>query len=178
MTLSLQGIEFAYGNDGFALVVPALEIQPGESVALVGPSGCGKTTLLNLIAGILKPDRGRICLRGEELSTLTKQQLRKLRLQNLGMIFQSFELLDYLDSVAIVENIIKYEDHHYFTDFEMEQFKKIYDNITTDNTVFLTTEKDATRLELHKDYLMKHNIPVFVLPAKVAFLDDDDEGFQ
>jgi len=87
-------------------------------------------------------------------------------------------LLDYLDTVSEIENIIKYEDHHYFTDFEMEQFKKIYDNITTDNTVFLTTEKDATRLELHKDFLLKHAIPIFVLPVRVEFLDEDQKEFD
>lgn len=97
MTLSLQDIEFAYGDNGFALEVQSLQIQPGESVALVGPSGSGKTTLLNLIAGILQPDKGSIYLRGEEVTALTQQQSRKLRLQSLGMIFQSFELLDYLN---------------------------------------------------------------------------------
>jgi putative ABC transport system ATP-binding protein len=103
MTLSLQDIEFAYGDNGFALEVQSLHIQPGESVALVGPSGSGKTTLLNLIAGILRPDRGSIYLRGEEVTALTQQQARQLRLQSLGMIFQSFELLDYLN---VKDNIL------------------------------------------------------------------------
>lgn len=87
-------------------------------------------------------------------------------------------LLDYLDEKCYVENIIKYEDHHYFSEFELDQFKKIYDNVSTDNTVFLTTEKDAMRLSLHKEFLMKNNIPVFVLPILVDFFDDDDKRFD
>jgi len=97
VALVLQDVHFAYGDRGFALSVPRLEIAPGESVALVGPSGSGKTTLLNLIAGILLPARGTIHLNGENLTALGGQQRRHQRLRRVGMIFQSFELLDYLD---------------------------------------------------------------------------------
>jgi putative ABC transport system ATP-binding protein len=97
MALVLEGIHFAYGASGFALSVPHLEIKPGECVALVGPSGSGKTTLLNLIAGILAPDRGSIVLAGNDLTSLGERPRRRHRLSQVGMIFQSFELLDYLD---------------------------------------------------------------------------------
>ena len=60
MALKLTDIRFAYGSDGFQLILPSLRIEAGESVALVGPSGCGKTTLLSLIAGVLEPDQGKI----------------------------------------------------------------------------------------------------------------------
>ena len=96
MALQLQDIRFAY-TSGFTLQVPELGIQPGESVALVGPSGSGKTTLLNLIAGILRPEQGSIRLREECLTALGDQQWRRRRLLSMGMIFQSFELLDYLN---------------------------------------------------------------------------------
>lgn len=86
-------------------------------------------------------------------------------------------LQDYLESVTHLDNVVKFEDHHYFTDLELEQFKKIYENIGEENAFFLTTEKDAMRLDLHRDFLIKHNIPVFVLPIEVEFLDDE-EGFQ
>jgi len=97
VSLVLDGIHFAYGAEGFALSVAHLSIEPGESVALVGPSGSGKTTLLNLIAGILEPDKGSISLYGDQLSALASAQRRRQRLCRMGMIFQSFELLDYLD---------------------------------------------------------------------------------
>ena len=97
MALQLEALSFAYGDRGFVLSVPHLELNPGESVALVGPSGSGKTTLLNLIAGILQPDSGSIRFQGQDLGALGATRRRRQRLLNMGMIFQSFELLDYLD---------------------------------------------------------------------------------
>ena len=97
MSLQLRNIKFAYADQGFVLNIPELIMQPGESVALVGPSGSGKTTLLNLIAGILSPDSGEIILQGNNLNRLKATQKADFRLRNIGMIFQSFELLDYLD---------------------------------------------------------------------------------
>lgn len=97
MALELEGVGFSYHGQSFALSLRRLAIQPGESVALVGPSGCGKTTLLNLIAGILSPGQGRISLSGLDLTAMGTRQRRRHRLSAMGMIFQSFELLDYLD---------------------------------------------------------------------------------
>ena len=84
-------------------------------------------------------------------------------------------LEDYLSSACNVINVIKYEDHHYFTDFELEQFKKIYDNLEHENSVFITTEKDAMRLDLHRDFLLEHKIPIFILPVEVAFIEDKEK---
>jgi putative ABC transport system ATP-binding protein len=97
MSLALNNLLFSYGSKGFTLRLPQLEILPGESVALIGPSGSGKTTLLNLVAGILNPEEGRIALNGEIVSGFGKRQRRRIRLGGMGMIFQSFELLEYLD---------------------------------------------------------------------------------
>jgi len=87
-------------------------------------------------------------------------------------------LLDYLDKKCEVDNIIKYEDHHYFTEIELEQFKKINDNLSEDNSLFLTTEKDAMRLLLHKDFLVQHQIPIFVLPIEVEFIGSESQNFD
>jgi len=87
-------------------------------------------------------------------------------------------LLDYLVEETNVENVVKFEDHHYFSDLELEQFKKIYDNIGIDNAIFLTTEKDAMRLGLHADFIRQHNIPIFALPIEVEFLNNTEVAFN
>jgi putative ABC transport system ATP-binding protein len=97
MSLQLERIHFRYPNAQFALNVDSLRVEPGEAVALVGPSGSGKTTLLNLIAGILLPQRGRISLAEQGINDLSATARRHFRLSRIGMVFQSFELLDYLD---------------------------------------------------------------------------------
>jgi len=86
-------------------------------------------------------------------------------------------LLSYLQEKSTIENIVKYEDHHYFSTMELEYFKKMYDQ-SADNTLFLTTEKDAMRLALHKDYLIENKIPIFALPIEVDFLNEEGEQFD
>lgn len=97
MPLELSNIQFTYEDQSFELNIPQMQIKPGESVALVGPSGSGKTTLLNLIAGIISPDKGCIQLNDDNMIALNNHQRRLYRLRHIGMIFQAFELLDYLN---------------------------------------------------------------------------------
>ena len=105
-----------------------------------------------------------------------------LKPENKIVLISAIAKVDYLEAYleksAQIENIIKYEDHHYFSSFELEQFKKIYENNNAENTLFLTTEKDAMRLALHKDFLIKNNIPIFVLPVEVDFLNDTHSQFD
>ena len=82
-------------------------------------------------------------------------------------------LQQHLESITNVDNVIKFEDHHIFSDLELEQFKKIYDNLEEENAILLTTEKDAMRLDMHRQFLMEHQIPVFVLPIEVEFLSEE-----
>lgn len=100
--VEIDDLEFRYGNDGFGLSVAELRIPAGETVALVGPSGCGKSTLLNLLAGIENPGRGEIRVDGQELTGLSDSTRRAFRISTIGMVFQEFELLDYLN---VEENI-------------------------------------------------------------------------
>ncbi len=73
-----------------------LTIQPGEFTALAGPSGSGKTTLLNLIGGLTRPTRGQVRVGDHELSTLPNHELARLRLEQIGFIFQAYNLLPVL----------------------------------------------------------------------------------
>ena len=101
--LDLSDLHFQYGDDGFALHIDELRVRAGESVALVGPSGSGKTTLLHLVAGILTPDAGRICVDGEDVSALDAAARRAFRVQRIGLVFQEFELLEYL---SVLDNVL------------------------------------------------------------------------
>ncbi|WP_316015005.1 ABC transporter ATP-binding protein [Roseobacter sp. HKCCA0434] len=93
--IAVRDLRFAHPG-GFALDIPALDVAPGENVALVGPSGAGKTTLLNLISGIAVPDAGRVTVAGQEMTGLPDRARRRLRAASIGFVFQEFALVDYL----------------------------------------------------------------------------------
>jgi putative ABC transport system ATP-binding protein len=101
--LSLTDIHFRYPVGGFSLSVPELQVAAGETLAVIGPSGSGKTTLLNLIAGILQPDAGVVSFAGSTLRALDDRARRDLRLNRFGLMFQEFELLEYLD---VLDNVL------------------------------------------------------------------------
>ena len=77
-------------------------IDAGEYVAIMGESGVGKSTLLNLIAGLDRPDAGRILLQGRDLTALDDDALTHLRRQSMGFVFQAFHVLPYLTVAANV----------------------------------------------------------------------------
>ena len=71
----------------------SLEIQRGEFVCLMGPSGSGKTTLLNVVGGLDEPSRGHLVVDGQNLVSLSENELARLRLDKMGFIFQNYNLL-------------------------------------------------------------------------------------
>jgi len=76
----------------------SLTVNEGEFVCLVGKSGCGKTTLLSLISGLEKPTKGRVSLDGREITTSSEDELALFRRDNVGFIFQSFNLIPTLSA--------------------------------------------------------------------------------
>jgi ABC-type lipoprotein export system ATPase subunit len=80
-----------------------LAVAPGERVALLGPSGCGKTTLLNLLGGLDRPDRGLVRFQGEALASARPARLAQLRREALGTVFQMFHLVPTLTARENVE---------------------------------------------------------------------------
>jgi putative ABC transport system ATP-binding protein len=79
-----------------------LELLPGDYVAVMGESGIGKSTLLNLVAGLDRPDAGSIALDGVELATLDDDALTAVRRVKMGFVFQAFHVLPYL---TVAQNV-------------------------------------------------------------------------
>ena len=96
--IQVRDLDFARADGGFRLTVPALDVAPGEKVAIVGPSGTGKTTLLNLLSGILVPDAGQVQVDGVRIDSLGDAARRAFRISTIGFVFQSFDLVDYLSA--------------------------------------------------------------------------------
>ncbi len=80
-----------------------IEIVEGEMVAIMGPSGCGKTTLLNCLSGLDTIDEGDILIRDKNLRDLSDSERTSYRAQNMGFIFQDFNLLPVLTAVENIE---------------------------------------------------------------------------
>lgn len=87
-------------------------------------------------------------------------------------------LLRYLGTQAPSVQTQEFEDHHYFDESDLHTLLRRFDALPHQNKILVTTEKDATRLELHQAFFWKHELPIYVLPVEVAFLDDDEAGFQ
>lgn len=85
-----------------ALNKVTLDIFQGEVCCILGPSGSGKSTLLNMMAGLEKPTKGKIKVKGHEITTMNEKHLAKLRQSHVGFIFQSYNLLA---SLTAVENV-------------------------------------------------------------------------
>jgi len=89
-----------------------LEVKKGEFVAIMGPSGSGKTTLLNLIGCIDKPTDGKIFIEGIDISVLSESKLCRVRRDKISFVFQSFNLLPYLNARENVEVAMELADKY------------------------------------------------------------------
>ena len=101
--IEIRDLQFNYGEGEFRLRTSELDVESGTLAACIGPSGSGKTTLLNLIAGIIVPQSGRVATGGVEVSQLSDHDRRSYRIANIGLVFQEFELLEYL---SVLDNIL------------------------------------------------------------------------
>jgi putative ABC transport system ATP-binding protein len=106
MMIEAQDLEQTYQSGGRPLTVLRqinLAIAPGEFVAIMGPSGSGKTTLLGLLAGLDRPTRGTIRLDGEDLGALSEDARARMRVEKVGFVFQTFQLMP---TLTALENVL------------------------------------------------------------------------
>jgi len=115
--LSAKNLSHSFDYELFSDI--SLDLEEGESVAIIGISGSGKSTLLHILSTLLRPDSGEVFLFGEEVSSMNKKRLSRIKRDELGLVFQShylfkgFSSLENLEIAAILskqdidENLLK-----------------------------------------------------------------------
>ena len=102
--IELGDLRFRWsGSSPMVLDIPSLSIARGQRIFLRGPSGSGKTTLLNLLGGVMLPEAGQISILGTEITALNASRRDAFRANNIGFIFQQFNLVPYL---GLIENVM------------------------------------------------------------------------
>ncbi len=110
IVLSTQDVTKLYELDDQVITAVdgvSLDLYAGEFVALVGPSGSGKTSMLAMIAGLLTPTSGEICLDGEELGQMKESKRTRVRREKIGFTFQANNLVNYLSALENVELMLR-----------------------------------------------------------------------
>ena len=125
----------------FSLKIKELKIQDKKKIIIFGRSGSGKSTLLNLISGILSPTSGALCIKNTEINKLSQKKKDQFRANNIGVIFQQFNILDYLSPL---QNILL---PCFFTQFKKHDKEYFY------NRTFDLAEK----LNIKKNILYQNN---------------------
>jgi ABC-type lipoprotein export system ATPase subunit len=101
--IEVKDLHKRYGDNHAAVIDGVnLTVCKGEMIVLTGRSGCGKTTLLNMIAGLDRPNSGKISIDGMEITCMTENELAKFRLLNVGFVFQEYNLIA---DFTILENV-------------------------------------------------------------------------
>jgi putative ABC transport system ATP-binding protein len=106
VVLEVDHVSKVYELEGVtvnALLDVSLQIRQGEMVSIMGPSGSGKSTLMHIIGLLDRPTTGTVCIEGEEVSSLSPNELSQIRNKRIGFVFQAFNLLSRTSALANVE---------------------------------------------------------------------------
>ena len=140
--IEINDLLFEWNNKKqFSLKIKELKIQNKKKIIIFGRSGSGKSTLLNLISGILSPTSGAQCIKNTEINKLSQKKKDQFRANNIGVIFQQFNILDYLSPL---QNILL---PCFFTQFKKHDKEYFY------NRTFDLAEK----LNIKKNILYQNN---------------------
>ena len=126
--IQLKNISKIYGKDGQqvkALDNANITIEKGEFVAIVGASGSGKSTLMNILGMLDRPTSGKYYLENKEISTLTDDELAKIRNKKIGFVFQKFHLLPKTTAIENVELPLIYSDRKDIRKLAVEALAKV-----------------------------------------------------
>lgn len=100
--LSLDKLEFSF-NEKPLININDFQVRTRERIAIMGPSGCGKSTFIHLVAGLLKPQKGTIRIKNQDITKLEEWKIDRLRGQSIGIVFQRLHLLP---SISILDNLL------------------------------------------------------------------------
>ena len=140
--IEINDLLFEWNNKKqFSLKIKKLKVQNKKKIIIFGRSGSGKSTLLNLISGILSPTSGTLCIKDIEINQLSQKKKDQFRANNIGVIFQQFNILDYLSPL---QNILL---PCFFTQFKKHDREYFY------NRTFDLAEK----LNIKKNILYQNN---------------------
>ena len=110
--LELKNISKIYG-DLHALDNVSLTVDKGEWIAIMGPSGSGKSTMMNIISCLDKPSEGQVIFDGQDISRMSGKKLTEFHRDKIGLVFQQFHLINYLNAV---ENVMVAQYYHSMPD--------------------------------------------------------------
>lgn len=113
LALEVRGLTKYYDEKVCALDDVSLSVRQGEWIAIMGSSGSGKTTFLNIISGLDRATRGGVLLNGTDITGLSTDELTRFRRENIGLVFQQFYLIPYLNAL---ENVMLAQYFHSMAD--------------------------------------------------------------
>lgn len=129
LAINISDLSFSWPKQSsFALRIEHWQVKKGQSVFLYGPSGSGKSTLLNLLSGVMPADTGRIEIFGEDLTALSAKQRDRFRADNIGVVFQQFNLLPFLTGLENIHLASAFKSKKTRNDLDFEQ--NIYNNLS------------------------------------------------
>lgn len=113
MTINLSNVYFAYPDtpDKPVLNIPRWTVEPEEQVFVHGASGSGKSTLLNLLSGLIAPTDGELSILGKRLDEMSQRQRDRFRANQIGYVFQQFNLIPYLNAIENVQLATQFSAH-------------------------------------------------------------------
>lgn len=114
MAIELSNVHFHYPDQPSQRVldIPSWSLPDGEQAFIHGPSGSGKSTLLSLLSGLLKPSDGQVTILGQHLNEMTQRKCDQFRAENIGYVFQQFNLIPYLnafDNILLASQFSKHK---------------------------------------------------------------------